>query len=92
MELFQASSAAAESTATTATSPAASKPAKRVAEGGVVVEDVKQGHGPEAKIGKMVPGSSICHRVLIDYGCLIFLELAETASYLLWSNVRLTCT
>lgn len=29
-------------------------PSKRVAEGGVVVEDVKQGHGPEAKNGKMV--------------------------------------
>lgn len=33
---------------------AAAKPSKRTVEGGVVVEDVKEGHGPEAKSGKLV--------------------------------------
>jgi len=30
------------------------KPCKQTVEGGVVVEDVKEGHGPEAKSGKLV--------------------------------------
>jgi len=30
------------------------KQSKRAVEGGVLVEDVKEGHGPEAKLGKMV--------------------------------------
>ena len=34
--------------------PTAAKPSKRTVEGGVVVEDVKEGHGPEAKSGKLV--------------------------------------
>jgi len=33
---------------------AAAKQSKRTVEGGVVVEDVKEGHGPEAKPGKLV--------------------------------------
>lgn len=32
----------------TAVGPAAAKPSKRTVEGGIVVEDVKEGHGPEA--------------------------------------------
>ena len=35
-------------------SVASKPPAKRVGEGGVVIEDLKVGHGPEAKVGKMV--------------------------------------
>jgi len=34
--------------------PTAATPSKRTVEGGVVVEDVKEGHGPEAKSGKLV--------------------------------------
>lgn len=34
--------------------PATAKSSKRTFEGGVVVEDVKEGHGPEAKHGKVV--------------------------------------
>ena len=35
-------------------SGSAEKPKKRVLEGSVVAEDMKLGHGPEAKTGKMV--------------------------------------
>ena len=35
-------------------SGSAEKPKKRVLEGSVVAEDMKMGHGPEAKTGKMV--------------------------------------
>jgi len=38
----------------TAVEPTTAKLSKRTVEGGVVVEDVKDGHGPEAKLGKVV--------------------------------------
>lgn len=34
--------------------PTTAKHSKRTVEGGVIVEDVKEGHGPEAKPGKLV--------------------------------------
>jgi len=34
--------------------PQTAKQNKRTVEGGIVVEDVKEGHGPEAKPGKLV--------------------------------------
>jgi len=38
----------------TATEAVPAKQNRRIAEGGVVVEDIKEGHGPEAKPGKTV--------------------------------------
>ena len=38
----------------TAVEPTTSKSSKHTVEGGVTVEDVKDGHGPEAKSGKLV--------------------------------------
>jgi FK506-binding nuclear protein len=51
----QPAEASTSQTATNTQQQQVSKtPTKRTLEGGVVVEDLKEGHGPEAKIGKMV--------------------------------------
>jgi len=40
--------------------PPMAKQTKHTVEGGVIVEDVKEGHGPEAKSGKLVSRFHSC--------------------------------